>query len=586
MGCSQDRNARFRLTLPNGAITHGRFRELCFAAVGIVLLLATPLFTQTAQTGLATITSSTELVLIPAVVNDKSGSHLSGLKKEDFLVRQEGKPQAIAIFEEVTTNPGRVRRSAGEQGTFSNIEPAGNDSGDYHRLSIIVLDFVNTPFLDQSNARDALVKFLSEVAESGEPMCLLELTSHGLVLLHDFTDDPKQLGIALHQAQTSALPRIHEQVEDPHHPANGPLAGALTAMIRGQLQSESQLASLEAKGAASLTVQALQQIAKAFRGLPGRKSLIWASSGFPFSLSSSSSASSIAYDPDVPVHGRDEMQSAYDNLWRMMNDAQIAIYSVDLRSASVDIPISTGGVRPTDTEDAQYDIGSQVHDRMLDTNNTLELFAQNTGGKAFLGGGNLVQSFRRAVQDDTSYYMLGYYINSKNTKPGWHPVSVAVHTKGTRVRYRNGFFVSRDTSTNSAQQDIQLALASPLDYTGVPLSVTWSGREPGKAPGKTRVQFDLVMPAKFAAVDESDQNRMVVDIATVATKANGEVVADLSQRIDVHLKSDGMEQIQHNGMTYRNGLQLPPGEYNVRFVVRDSIGNRMGSVAAPVTVVQ
>jgi hypothetical protein len=45
-----------------------------------------------------------------------------------------------------------------------------------------------------------------------------------------------------------------------------------------------------------------------------------------------------------------------------------------------------------------------------------------------------------------------------------------------------------------------------------------------------------------------------------------------------------MEQIQHNGMTYRNELQLPAGEYTVRFVVRDSLGNRMGSVAAPVKV--
>ncbi len=37
-------------------------------------------------------------------------------------------------------------------------------------------------------------------------------------------------------------------------------------------------------------------------------------------------------------------------------------------------------------------------------------------------------------------------------------------------------------------------------------------------------------------------------------------------------------------MTYRNGLQLPPGEYTVRFVVRDSLGNRVGSVAAPIKV--
>ena len=156
--------------------------------------------------------------------------------------------------------------------------------------------------------------------------------------------------------------------------------------------------------------------------------------------------------------------------------------------------------------------------------------------------------------------------------------------KGARARYRNGFFLSRDSSNASARQDLQLALASPLDFVGVPIAVTWTGRDPTNSGGKTIVRFELVMPPNFASVDESDQNHMVVDIAAVARNRNGDVIAELSQRIDAHLKSDGLGQIQHDGMTYRNGLQLPPGEYTVRFVVRDSLGNRTGSVAAPLNV--
>jgi hypothetical protein len=114
--------------------------------------------------------------------------------------------------------------------------------------------------------------------------------------------------------------------------------------------------------------------------------------------------------------------------------------------------------------------------------------------------------------------------------------------------------------------------------------MTWTEKEPGKAPNKTRVHFELVMPANFASVDDSDQNHMVVDIATVAKSPTGDSAADLLQRIDVHLKSDGLEQIRHNGMTYRGTLQLAPGDYTVRFVVRGAIGNRLGSVAAPVKV--
>lgn len=553
-------------------------RAFHFVILAVALFFATSLYPQTAQTSATAITSSSELVLIPAVVNDKSGSHISGLKREEFVLKQDGKSQSIAIFEEVKTNSTRVRRSEGEQGTFSNIDPDGTD---YHRLSIIVLDFVNTPFVDQSNARAALFKFLSEVAGSGEPMCLLVLTNGGLTLLHDFTDDPKALAMALSKAQANATPLVHEQAVDPHHPVGDGLAEFITKIIRGQLQAEAQLTSLENKAAASLTVQALQQIAKAFRGLPGRKSLIWASSGFPFSLSPGSAP---MCEPACPLHRRDEMQSAYDNLWRMMNDAQIAIYSVDLRSATVGVPISSGGVRTSDYLDPQFDIDAQEREKRADTNSTLHLFAENTGGRAFLGGGNLIESFRQAVQDDASYYILAYYVSPRSTKAGWHNVSLDVHAKGAHLRYRKGFFLSRDTSTLSARQDIELALSSPLDYTGVPVSVTWSGRESGKAPGKAKIRFDLVMPPSFASVDESDDNHLVVDIAATARNQSGEVVADLSQHIDVHLKTVGLEQIQHNGMTYRNGLQLPPGEYNVRFVVRDALGNRMGSVAVPVKV--
>jgi VWFA-related protein len=542
----------------------------------VSLFFALPLRAQTAPKSATTITSSSELILIPAVVNNSSGSHISGLKKEDFVLKQDGKPRPIAIFEEVKTSTARLRRADGQHGTFSNTDP---DSTAYHRLSIIVLDFVNTPPPDQANARSALIKFLTEVANSGEPMCLLALTRGGLTLLHDFTDDPKLLAEGLNRGANNS-PLIHEEVVDPHHPPDDP---AITALIRAQLESEARQASLENKIAASITVQALQQIAKAFRGLPGRKSLIWASSGFPFSLSP---GEPLMCDPGCAVHGRDEMQASYDDLWRTMSDAQVAIYSVDLRRSTTFLPMSTDGMRPTDANDPQFGIEAKADAKTFDTESTLRLFAENTGGRAFIGGGNLIQSFHQAIEDDSSYYVLGYYVNPNNTKPGWHNVSLAFHGKSAPIRYRNTFFLSRDTTASSAQQDIRLALASPLDFTGIPVSVTWREREPGKVPGKTQVHFELVMPANFASVDDSDQNHMVVDIAAVAKNPKGDVVSDTAKRIDAHLKPDGLEQIQHNGLTYRGTLQLPPGDYIVRFAVRDAVGNRTGSVAAPVSITQ
>ena len=71
-----------------------------------------------------------------------------------------------------------------------------------------------------------------------------------------------------------------------------------------------------------------------------------------------------------------------------------------------------------------------------------------------MGGGNLVQSFHQAIQDDSSYYMLGYYAKRSQAKPGWHPITVTVSTKGVHARYRNGFLLANDLSPASARQDI------------------------------------------------------------------------------------------------------------------------------------
>ncbi len=298
--------------------------------LGIVILVSTPVTPQESQPPATTFSSSSELVLVPTVVNDKSGAHISGLTKQDFVLKQDGKVRSIAVFEEVRTDSARVRRSRGEGGIFNNFE----SDGTYHRLIIIVLDLINTPLADQASAKEALVKFLLETAESGEPVCLLALTRGGLHLVHDFTDNPKLLAEALRKVQSNTAPLIPSQNVEAAHPVGDGLAATLTKLIRGELQAESQLASLERKDTALITVQGLQQIAKAFRGLPGRKALIWASSGFPFSLSP---PSSLLCEPACPAEQRGDVQSAYDNAWRMMNDAQTAVYPVDLRSTDVGI---------------------------------------------------------------------------------------------------------------------------------------------------------------------------------------------------------------------------------------------------------
>src|SRR6476660_4199876 len=43
--------------------------------------------------------SSTSLVVLDVTVKDRSGKEITGLKKEDFVVLEDGKPQTVNVFE-------------------------------------------------------------------------------------------------------------------------------------------------------------------------------------------------------------------------------------------------------------------------------------------------------------------------------------------------------------------------------------------------------------------------------------------------------------------------------------------------------
>src|SRR5260370_4882029 len=94
-----------------------------------------------------------------------------------------------------------------------------------------------------------------------------------------------------------------------------------------------------------------------------------------------------------------------------------------------------------------------------------------TGGRAYYNSNDLVKGFRDAVKDSAEYYMLGYYLDRSNTKPGWRKLSVKVKRDHVDVRARSGFFVTQATvdPESSRDSDLASALQSPIDYTALPL---------------------------------------------------------------------------------------------------------------------
>ncbi|MGD0758063.1 MAG: VWA domain-containing protein [Candidatus Sulfotelmatobacter sp.] len=539
-----------------------------------------------------------KLVLVPTLVTDKSGNHISGLKQEDFTVLENGAEQKIATFEEITSDPHRLSRPKNPN-EFNNALAGGASA---RRVTLIVLDLINTPFLDQANARKELLKYLTQSVDQREPTGLYTLTRSGVQVVHDFTSDPRILVAALHVVRGDSYEMVDsdettEAITGTASPdgnsgapsgasskSSGSSKGNSQAAVQGEAQklqsmmedSELNFKSFEQRLAITYTLDGLQTVAQALAGVPGRKSLIWASGGFPFNVSDNTM--------QLAPAGRDTLADVlplYERTWQLLNDAEISLYPVDVKGLQV-VSMPSASLRNPGKNYSRH-----MQNRQFDTQSSFLTFASMTGGRAYFGSNDLEKGFREAVNDSAEYYMLGYYIDRAQTKPGWRKLTVKANREHVEVRARSGFFVTNATidPESGRNNDISSALQSPLDYTSLALVARWNKIEPGKEPGKKHVTYEMRLAPDAGVINDADNNHVALDFVAMAKTPEGKAVDHpIGQKVDIHLTPERLSAIRQQGLVYRDALDLAPGEYTVRFVVRDDLSGRTGSVAAPLKV--
>lgn len=140
-----------------------------------------------------TLQATTELVLVPVVVTDGSGKPVTGLRRNDFVIYADGKPQRIAGLDEI-----RVPQSSAKEQLapdwYSNYV---TDAGSSPRPLILVIDFLNSAATDQRQARDQILRFLDTELQPNQPVAAFFLSDKGLQLLQSFTSGSAQLKAAV-----------------------------------------------------------------------------------------------------------------------------------------------------------------------------------------------------------------------------------------------------------------------------------------------------------------------------------------------------------------------------------------------------
>jgi hypothetical protein len=251
---------------------------------------------------------------------------------------------------------------------------------------------------------------------------------------------------------------------------------------------------------------------------------------------------------------------------------------VDIRGLVVTSPDASVHLNVRQTVQGASYIGAQST-RLLDTMDTMRAFADMTGGHAYVNDNDTAGAIRDAAKDGTSYYMLSYPVDKSDRRAGWRKITVKV--ADYHVRARSGYFLTETTvdPAISAGYDIDSALKSPFDYTGLPLRVVL--KPPVSQGDKRKVTFAMTMPPKAASVDDSDSNHLHVDIAYAVWNATGQDAAHKGTSYDLKLNPTQLEAINTQGLGYGDTLELPPGNYRLRVVVRDNLTGQIGSVQAP-----
>jgi VWFA-related protein len=543
----------------------------------VALTLSLTVATDAAQNPsnpVSTLTSRTELVSVPVVVTDNAGTHVHGLKKEDFRVLEEGVEQPVSVFEEIQGGPAVAPHDVGSPGQFSNVH---EDDPANRQFTIVLIDMLNTPVPDQVRAKDEVVKYLTEPGNSEHPLSLLALNRTGVKLIHQFTRDPKELTKALNSVQRSQQPVTEDPSEAYLTNGKDKLSKILQSFGEFQVAGEQAALSFERRQMVTLTLQSMEQIAQAFAGFPGRKTLVWASGGFPFALNEQTMALKEGLAPvDTPAN----MQPLYEKTWAALNRAQISVYPVDVHGLG-DLPgPATAPVKKPLPDPFTH--GQWLH---AETNATFEAFAKATAGRVYLNQNGLQRAIHQAIDDSASYYLLGYYLHREDKKEGWRKLHVTVHRDRLHVLARTGFFLklSNSNTEDKSPDSMQAALDSPLEYTAIPIKAKWQETQAAEA-GKKKAIFVLTMPAGFAHVDESDRNRFAIDFWAAARTVKGMPAGDTEQTMEGHFKPETYERFRNKGTDYRGALTVAPGDYSVRFVVRDRLSGRIGTVTAPLKV--
>ena len=529
-----------------------------FATALALMLAGTSVLSQDASSDY-TFHSKTELVLVNVTVRDKNGNPVRDLKREDFTVLEDNKAQQVISFDLENTDA-VLSTAATEAPLLRTTQPHTTDAQQAiatrplkdRRLIILFFDLSSMQPDEIDRATNAAQNYVDKQMVPADLVSVVSLGST-LSVNQDFTSDRALLKKAL---------------QDFNLGAGGGFEQGSTGTTEGTAETGGSFAVDDTEYNVFNTdrrLQALRSIADKLSPIEEKKSLIYFSSGMD----------------RTGIENQSQLRSATNAAVK----ANMAIYTMDIRGLQALVPggeaqnASLRGTSPYSGKSV-----ASAFDSNATTQETLVTLAGDTGGKAFLDSNDFSRVFTGVQQDSSVYYLLGYHSNNPARDGRFRRITVKINRSGLKVDFRRGYYAPADfqhSTRDDRERQLDEELASDLSTTDLPVYLSAAYFRIGDR--KFYVPVSLVVPgSQIPFTRNNDQDKATLDVLGIVTDTDKRPVGQVRDTVKLALSTTQL--VQRKNVQYNNGFVLPPGQYHVKFVVRENQSGRLGSFETDLTV--
>jgi VWFA-related protein len=551
-----------------------------------------------------TFPSGVELITIDAVVLDAEGRPVSGLTRDDFVVREDGRPRAIESFEAISLRPEPEEVAPAPAPVVATNTAPPEQSG---RAFAVLVDDLGISRQETPAVRHAVRDFIDHDLVDGDEVTLGSTSGSAWwsARIPEGEDDLRAVlerveGSRVDTLQTDLMTEyeafwiVNHEIggQNPMSTGDMLLLGNIRErviqrwMSRGQCGDPSHnmvgnCAGMVQAAATSIdaarrdrdrhTLDAVRRAFDALAPVHGRTSLLLFSPGF-------------VQDKDLPLA----------QVTAASREAHTAVYFVDARGVMTD-----AGIGDASAPELLGDPGQQnrlsYEQRNLTTLGAQDL-ADDTGGFSVRNTNDLAGAARRIADESRVFYLLGFRASGEGSADQWRKLEVEVRRPGLKVRARRGYTLrsaaigpapsprgkkndkkekkGKGESVPEPAPAVKAILGSVHTVAGIPLRAMVYVLEP-MGIGALHVRVAAELDARRLVLRESGGERVAdLDIAVTATQRDTGRGFLHNDQVEMAVKGD--EPLGWRGLVRE--FQLPPGVHQVRVVVRDRSSGKMGAV--------